>query len=112
MCNYSFARCVAISTAKGVMQLKFQSYQLNSKSKAHNQGSNINAEAKEEIEMQTPIDDSGIFTEVSRSVQASPKSSLEPLARKPLQGASSWSGNSIDSLRPSPHASGSPCSFR
>ena len=34
---------------------------------------NVNAEAKEQgIDMQTPIDDSGIFTEVSRSTQASP----------------------------------------
>ena len=34
---------------------------------------NINAEAKEQDrDMQTPVDDSGIFTEVSRSVQASP----------------------------------------
>ena len=34
---------------------------------------NVNAEAKEQgREMQTPVDDSGIFTEVSRSVQTSP----------------------------------------
>ena len=34
---------------------------------------NVNAEAKEQgSDMQTPIDDSGIFTEVSRSAQASP----------------------------------------
>ena len=34
---------------------------------------NINAEAKEQgRDIQTPVDDSGIFTEVSRSVQASP----------------------------------------
>ena len=34
---------------------------------------NVNVEAKEQgRDMQTPIDDSGIFTEVSRSVQASP----------------------------------------
>ena len=34
---------------------------------------NVNAEAKEQgRDMQTPIDDSGIFTEVSRSTQASP----------------------------------------
>ena len=33
----------------------------------------ISAEAKEQgRDMQTPIDDSGIFTEVSRSAQASP----------------------------------------
>ena len=34
---------------------------------------NVNAEAKEQgRDMQTPVDDSGIFTEVSRSAQASP----------------------------------------
>ena len=34
---------------------------------------NVNAEAKEQgRDIQTPIDDSGIFTEVSRSMQASP----------------------------------------
>ena len=34
---------------------------------------NVNAEAKEQGRyMQTPIDDSGIFTEISRSAQASP----------------------------------------
>ena len=34
---------------------------------------NVNAEAKEQgRDMQTPIDDSGIFTEVLRSAQASP----------------------------------------
>ena len=34
---------------------------------------NVNAEAKEQgRDMQTPIDDFGIFTEVSRSAQASP----------------------------------------
>ena len=46
---------------------------------------NVNAEAKEQgRDMQTPIDDSGIFTEVSRSTQASIYSSLEPLARAKL----------------------------
>ena len=34
---------------------------------------NVNAEAKEQAtDMQTPIDDFGIFIEVSRSAQASP----------------------------------------
>ena len=34
---------------------------------------NVNAEAKEQgRDMQTPVDDSGIFTEVLRSTQASP----------------------------------------
>ena len=58
--------------------------------------------------MQTLIDDSAIFTEVSRSVQASPYFSLEPLARNPSQGTSSRSSNSMDSSGPSPRASGSP----
>ena len=63
------------------MQPRFQSYQLayqlSKGSKAHNQGSNVNVEGKDEVEMQTPVDDSGIFTEVSRSA------SLEPLTRNP-----------------------------
>jgi hypothetical protein len=58
--------------------------------------------------MQTSADDSGIFTEVSRSARAFPWSSLEPLTRNPSQGPSSRSGNSVDSSRPSPRASGSP----
>ena len=34
---------------------------------------NVNVEAKEQgRDMQTPVNDSGIFTEVSRSAQASP----------------------------------------
>ena len=34
---------------------------------------NVNAEAKEQgRDMQTPVDDSSIFTEVSRSAQATP----------------------------------------
>ena len=34
---------------------------------------NVNAEAKKQgRDMQTPVDDSSIFTEVSRSMQASP----------------------------------------
>jgi hypothetical protein len=58
------------------MQPRFQSYQLayqlSLESKAHNHGSNINAEDKRAIEMQTPVDDFSIFTEVSRIAQASP----------------------------------------
>ena len=52
--------------------------------------------------MQTPVDDSGIFTEVSRSAQAPPSPRWSP-----SQGPSSWLGNSVDSLGPSPRASGS-----
>ena len=40
---------------------------------------NVNAEVKEQgRDMQTPIDDSGIFTELSRSVQASPSPRWSP----------------------------------
>ena len=39
---------------------------------------NVNAEGKDEVEMQTPIDDSSIFTEVSRSAQASPSPYWSP----------------------------------
>ena len=46
------------------MQPRLQSYQLAYESKAIDQGSNVNAEGKYEVEMQTPVDDSGIFTEV------------------------------------------------
>ena len=76
MCNNSFARCIAISTSKGVIQPRFQfyqiAYQLSMKSKAYNQGSNVNAEGKDEVEVQTPVNDSSIFTEVSKSAQAFP----------------------------------------
>ena len=65
---------------------------------------NVNAEGKGQgRDMQTPVDDSGIFTEVSRSVQASPSPRWSP-----SQGPSSQSGNSVDSLEPSPRSSGSP----
>jgi hypothetical protein len=57
------------------MQPRFQSYQLayqlSKEDKEHNQVSKVNAEGNDEVEMQTPVDDSGIFTEVSRSAQAS-----------------------------------------
>ena len=40
---------------------------------------NVNAYAKEQDrDMQTPVDDSDIFTEVSRSVQASPSPRWSP----------------------------------
>jgi len=52
--------------------------------------------------MQTPVDDSGIFTELSRSAQASPSP-----RKSPSQGPRSRSGNSVDSPGPSPCASGS-----
>ena len=59
-----------------MMQPMFQSYQLayqlSQGSKAHNQGSKVNVEGKDEVEMQTPLDDSSIFTEVLRSAQAFP----------------------------------------
>ena len=63
----------------------------------------VNAEAKEQgRDMQIPVDDSCIFTEVSRSTQASPSPRWSP-----SQGTSSWSGHSVDSPGPSPCASGS-----
>ena len=37
-----------------------------------------------------------------------PSPCWSPSKRNPLQGPSSWSGNSVDSPGPSPHASGSP----
>jgi hypothetical protein len=46
--------------------------------------------------MQTLVDDSSIFTEVSRSAQASPSPHWSP-----SQGPSPQSGNSVDSLGPS-----------
>ena len=63
---------------------------------------------KDEVEMQIPVDDSGIFIEVSRSTQHFLLSLLEPLARNPSQGPSSRSDNSMDSPGPSPRVSGSP----
>ena len=64
---------------------------------------NVNAEAKDQgRDMQTPVDDFGIFIEVSRSAQASPSPRWSP-----SQGPSSQSGNSVDSLGPSPRTSGS-----
>ena len=53
-------------------------------------------------DMQTLVDDSGIFTEVSRSAQASPSPRWSP-----SQGPSSRSGNSVDIPRPCPRVSGS-----
>ena len=54
MCNYGFAS-VLLSLPQ------------------RNNTINVNAEAKEQgKDMQTPVDDSGIFTELSRSAQASP----------------------------------------
>ena len=55
MCNYGFASVL--------LSLPQKECYVN----------NVNAEAKEQgRDMQTPIDDSGIFTEVSRSAQVSP----------------------------------------
>ena len=48
---------------------------------------NVNAEAKEQgRDMQTPIDDSGIFIEVSRSAQASPSPRWSPSQGIPRKG--------------------------
>ena len=53
---------------------------------------NVNTEAKEQgRDMQTPVDDSGIFTEVSRSTQASPSPCWSPSQGIPRKGqAPSW----------------------
>ena len=48
---------------------------------------NVNAEAKEYgRDMQTPVDDSGIFTEVSRTAQASPSPRWSPSQGIPRKG--------------------------
>ena len=46
----------------------------------------MNAEGKDEVEMQTLIDDSGIFTEVSRSAQAFPSPRWSPSQGIPRKG--------------------------
>jgi hypothetical protein len=66
----------------------------------------LNVEAKDEVEMQTSVDDSSIFTEVSRIAKASTKPRWSP-----SQGPSSRLGNSMDSLGPFPHVSGYPMSL-
>ena len=54
------------------VQLRFCYYVAISTAKRSNV-INVNAEAKEQgRDMQTPVDDFGIFTKVSRSAQASP----------------------------------------
>ena len=51
---------------------------------------NVNAEAKEQgRDMQTPVDDSDIFTEVSRSAQASPSPRWSPSQGIPCMGQAS-----------------------
>jgi hypothetical protein len=95
---------------KRVLQPKFQSYQLayqlSWESNARNLDNNVNAKGNYEVEMQTPVDDSSIFTEVSRSARASPSPHWSP-----LQGPNSWSGNFVDSPGSFPCASGSPVSL-
>ena len=68
MCNYSFARC-AIFIAKELYNLG--SNPINQSISKLGNVSNINAEAKDGVEMQTFIDDCSIFTEVLRSAQTS-----------------------------------------
>lgn len=62
MCNYDFGRCVASYPYHNrVMQLIILSTINARKCKAHNHGSNINVEDKDEVEMmQTPTNDFGI----------------------------------------------------
>ena len=48
---------------------------------------NVNAEGKEQgSDMQTPVDDSGIFTKVSRRAQASPSPRWSPSQGIPRMG--------------------------
>ena len=71
MCNYGFANVL--------LSLPQRSNVIN-----------VNAEAKEQgRDMQTPIDDSGIFTEVSRSAQASPSPRWSPSQGIPRKGQAS-----------------------
>ena len=68
---------------------------------------NVNTKAKEQgRDMQTPINDSDILPRYREACK------LPPSPRwRPSQGLSSRSGNSMDSLRPSPRVSGSPTCF-
>ena len=60
---------------------------------------NVNAEAYEQSrDMQTPIDDSGIFTEVSRNVQASPSHRWSPSQGQALGWVTPWIASGL------PHA--------
>ena len=74
---------------------------------------NVNAEVKEQgRHMQTPINDSGIFTEVSRSTQASPSPCWSPSQGIPCKGqapsrVTPWIASGL------PHAQvGLRCAFR
>ena len=74
---------------------------------------NVNAEAKEQgRDIQTPVDDSGIFTEVSRSTQASPSRHWSPSQGMPRKGqapgqVTPWIASGL------PHAQvGLRCAFR
>ena len=102
MCNYGFASMLLSLPQKELCNLGSNTSNQARKVK-HKSSSNINTEAKDEVEMHTLVDDSGIFIEASRSMQASPSPRWSP-----SQGLSSRSSNSVDSLGPSPHASGSP----
>jgi hypothetical protein len=61
-----FCLSVAISTAKA----KFQSKQ-STKRQDWNLNTNVDVEGKEQVEMQTLADDTGIFTKVSGTTQGS-----------------------------------------
>ena len=66
---------------------------------------------KSKVEMQTLMDDTGIFTEVSgpRKVPTNPR--WCPYAKgSPREGQAPRSSNSVESHGPSPHASGAPLS--
>jgi hypothetical protein len=64
---------------------------------------------KSKVEMQTILDDVGIFTEVSGTTQGPDWSSLVPLRKKsPREGQTPWSSDLVESRRLSPRASGAP----
>jgi hypothetical protein len=55
------------------------------------------------------VDDTGIFSEVSRTAQVPTNPRWCPYAKgSPREGQAPWSSNSVESCRPSPRASGAP----
>jgi hypothetical protein len=66
---------------------------------------------KSKVEMQTLVDDAGIFTEVSRTAQGPVPTNRRwcPYAKgSPREGQAPRSSNSVESRGPSPHTSGAP----
>jgi hypothetical protein len=66
---------------------------------------------KSKVEMQTPVDDANIFTEVSGTTQGLTNPRWCPYAKgSPREGQAPRSSNSIESCGPSPRTSGAPLS--